>query len=73
LFQYIVCDKKNLYLFIHTDLENTAFDLNMNIPVKNSLELFKQDLTIVHSAIGEIQLVMKFLEDNKNKYYEQVA
>lgn len=73
LFQYIICDKKNLYLFIHTDLENTAFDLNMNIPVKKSMELFNQDLTLVHSAIGEIQLVLKFLEENNNNYIEQVA
>ncbi len=73
LFQYIVCDKKNLYLFIHTDLENTAFDLNMNIPVKTSMELFKQDLSLVHSAIGEIQIILKFLEENNFKYTGQVA
>jgi hypothetical protein len=73
LFQYILCDQNNLYLLIKTDLESTAFDLNMNISVKKSMELFKQDLSLVECAMGEIQLIIKFLEENNIKYTEQVA
>jgi hypothetical protein len=52
-----------MYLFVHTDLENSSFDLNMNIRVKESMELFKQDLTLVHSAIGEIEPIVKMLNE----------
>jgi hypothetical protein len=73
LFQFIFCDKNDLYLFLKTELDGTSFDLNMNIPVKKSLELFKEDLSLVNSAIDEIQLILKFIEDNNIKYGEQVA
>ena len=61
--QYVMCENKSMYLFIHTDLENSSFDLNMNIRVRESMELFKQDLTLVHSAIGEIEPIVKFLNE----------
>ena len=73
LFQFILCDQNNLYLFLKTELEGTAFDLNMNIPVKKSMELFKQDLDLVESAMGEISLILKFIEDNNMKYGKEVA
>jgi len=63
LFQYIICDNQNLYMLVHTDLENTAFDLNMNIPVKNSIEYFEHDLELVKNAIGEIELILKVIEE----------
>jgi hypothetical protein len=63
LFQYILCDQNNLYLLLNTELDGTTFDLNMNIPVKESMELFKQDLLLVESAMGEIKQIIKFIED----------
>jgi hypothetical protein len=45
----------------------------MNIPVKKSMELFKQDLDLVESAIGEISLILKYIEDNNMKYGKEVA
>jgi hypothetical protein len=65
LFQYIICDNQNLYMLVHTDLENTAFDLNMNIPVKNSIEFFEHDLELVKNAIGEIELILKVIEEKE--------
>jgi hypothetical protein len=65
LFQYIICDNQNLYMLVHTDLENTAFDLNMNIPVKNSIEYFEHDLELVKNAIGEIELILKVIEEKE--------
>jgi hypothetical protein len=73
LFQYIFCDKNDLYLLLKTELDGSAFDLNMNIPVKLSEELFKEDLSLVHSAINEIELIIKFIEENNIKYESQVA
>ena len=55
---YIMCENRNIYLFLHTDLESTSFDLNMNLPVRESMELFKQDLTIVQTAISEIEPIL---------------
>lgn len=63
--QYVMCENKSVYLFLRTDLEGTSFDLNMNIRVRESMELFKQDLTIVHSAIGEIETILKSLGEKK--------
>lgn len=65
LFQYIICDNQNLYMLVHTNLENTAFDLNMNIPVKNSIEFFEHDLELVKNAIGEIELILKVIEEKE--------
>lgn len=73
LFQFILCDQNNLYLFLKTELEGTAFDLNMNIPVKESMELFKQDLSLVESAMSEISKIIQFIEDNNIKYGKEVA
>jgi hypothetical protein len=73
LFQYIFCDKNDLYLLLKTELDGSSFDLNMNIPVKLSEELFKEDLSLVHSAINEIELIIKFIEENNIKYESQVA
>jgi hypothetical protein len=73
LFQYILCDQNNLYLFLKTELEGSAFDLNMNISVKKSIELFKQDLKLVETAIGEISIIIQFIEENNVKYGKEVA
>jgi len=73
LFQFILCDQNNLYLFLKTELEGTSFDLNMNIPVKKSMELFKQDLDLVESAMGEISIILIYIEDNNLKYGKEVA
>jgi hypothetical protein len=73
LFQFIFCDKKDLYLFLKTDLDGTAFDLNMNISVNKSIELFKQDLSLVESAMGEIKEIIQFIEENNIKYGKDVA
>lgn len=73
LFQFILCDQNNLYLFLSTELEGTTFDLNMNIPTKKSMELFKQDLDLVESAMGEISVILKYIEDNNIKYSKEVA
>lgn len=73
LFQYILCDQNNLYLFLKTELEGTSFDLNINIPVKKSMELFKQDLDLVESAMDEISILLKYIEDNNLKYGKEVA
>ena len=73
LFQFILCDQNNLYLFLKTELEGTSFDLNMNIPVKKSMELFKQDLDLVESAMAEISIIMKYIDDNNIKYGKEVA
>lgn len=73
LFQFILCDQNNLYLFLKTELEGTAFDLNMNIPVKESMELFKQDLSLVESAMSEISKIIQFIENNNIKYGKEVA
>jgi hypothetical protein len=64
--QYLICEKNNMYVLLHTNLENTAFDLNMNIPVKESMELFKQDLSMVHSAMNDIPQILQHLQKNKN-------
>jgi hypothetical protein len=61
--QYVACNEKNLYLFIRTDLENTAFDLNMNIPVRESIELFKRDLSIVQAAMSEVGTIKARLNE----------
>jgi len=45
----------------------------MNIPVKTSMELFKQDLFLVESALNEISLILKYIEDNNIKYGKEVA
>lgn len=63
LVQYIVCDESNLFILLRTDLESTSFDLNMNIPVKESIELFKQDLTMVDKVINEVDSIIKQLEE----------
>jgi hypothetical protein len=73
LFQYIFCDQNNLYLLLKTELDGSCFDLNMNIPVKTSMELFKQDLFLVESALNEISLILKYIEDNNIKYGKEVA
>jgi hypothetical protein len=73
LFQYVFCDQKNLYLLLKTELDGTSFDLNMNIPVKDSMELFSQDLSLVATAMGEIQRILQFIEDNNIKYGKDVA
>lgn len=73
LFQYIFCDQNNLYLMLNTELEGSCFDLNMNISVKDSMELFKQDLSLVESAMDEISLILKYIEDNNIKYGKEVA
>ena len=70
LFQFILCDQNNLFLFLKTELEGTAFDLNMDIPVKESMELFKQDLALVESAMGEISQIIQLIEKNKINYGE---
>ncbi len=64
--QYLICEKNNMCVLLHTNLENTAFDLNMNIPVKESMELFKQDLSMVHSAMNDIPQILQHLQKNKN-------
>lgn len=73
LFQYILFDQNNLYLFLKTELEGSAFDLNMNISVKKSIEFFKQDLKLVESAMGEISKIIQFIEENNIKYDKEVA
>jgi hypothetical protein len=73
LFQYIFCNQNNLYLMLNTELEGSCFDLNMNISVKASMELFKQDLSLVESAMNEISLILKYIEDNNIKYGKEVA
>lgn len=73
LFQFILCEQNNLYLFLKTELEGTSFDLNMNIPVKKSMELFKQDLDLVESAIGEVSCILQYIEDNNMDYCKEVA
>lgn len=73
LFQFIFCEQNNLYLFLKTELKGTAFDLNMNIPTKKSMELFKQDLDLVQSAMGEISIILNYIEDNNIKYGKEVA
>ncbi len=73
LFQFILCDQNNLFLFLKTELDGTAFDLNMNIPVKKSMELFKQDLDLVESAMGEISEIIQYIEINNLKYGKEVA
>jgi len=73
LFQFVLCEQNNIYLFLKTDLDGTAFDLNMNIPVKESMALFKQDLAIVETAMGEISQIIQFIEDNNCKYGKEVA
>lgn len=73
LFQFLLCDQNNLYLFLKTELDGTAFDLNMDIPVKKSMELFKQDLYLVESAIGEISQIIQFIENNNIKYGKEVV
>jgi hypothetical protein len=73
LFQYILCDQNNLYLFLKTELEGSAFDLNMNISVKKSIEFFKQDLKLVESAMDEISKIIQFIEENNIKYGKEVA
>ena len=45
----------------------------MNIPVKESMELFKQDLSLVESAMSEISKIIQFIEDNNIKYGKEVA
>ena len=64
---YIMCENRNIYLFLHTDLESTSFDLNMNLPVRESMELFKQDLTIVQTAISEIEPILTAINASKVK------
>jgi len=61
--QYVACNEKNLYLLVCTDLENTAFDLNMNIPVRESIELFKRDLSIVQAAMSEVGTIKARLNE----------
>lgn len=73
LFQYILCDQNNLYIMLKTELEGSCFDLNMNISVKESMELFKQDLSLVESAMNEISLVLKYIEDNNIKCGKEVV
>jgi hypothetical protein len=73
LFQYIFCDQNNLYLMLKTELDGSCFDLNMNISVKASMELFKQDLSLVESAMNEISLILKYIEENNIKYSKEVA
>jgi hypothetical protein len=73
LFHYIFCDQNNLYLMLKTELEGSCFDLNMNISVKASMELFKKDLLLVESAMNEISHIMKYIEDNNIKYRKEVA
>ena len=45
----------------------------MNIPTKKSMELFKQDLDLVESAMGEISIILNYIEDNNMKYGKEVA
>jgi hypothetical protein len=73
LFQYILCDQNNLYLLLKTELDGSCFDLNMNISVKASMELFKQDLLLVEFAMNEISLILKYIEDNNIKYGKEAA
>ena len=73
LFQYILCNQNNLYLLLKTELEGTAFDLNMNVPVKNSMELFKQDLSLVETAMSEVSTILKYINDNNIKNSIEVA
>jgi hypothetical protein len=72
LFQYYFCDEQHLYLLLKTELENTAFDLNMNIPVSKSMELFKQDLNLVEAAVQEISSVINVIEA-KNQEQKKVS
>jgi hypothetical protein len=64
---YIMCENRNIYLFLQTELESTSFDLNMNIRVRESMELFKQDLTIVQTAISEIEPIMTAINASKSE------
>ncbi len=64
--QYLICEQKNLFLFLHTDLESTAFELNMNISVKQSMELFKQDLSLVIQTVNEIDAISKAINSFEN-------
>ena len=73
LFQYIICDQNNLYLLLKTELDGSCFDLNMNISVQASMELFKQDLLLVEFAMNEISLILKYIEDNNIKYGKEAA
>jgi len=73
LFQYILCDQNNLYLLLKTELDGSCFDLNMNISVKASMDLFKQDLLLVEFALNEISLILKYIEDNNIKYGKEAA
>jgi hypothetical protein len=65
--QYVMCENKSVYLFLHTDLENSSFDLNMNIRVRESMELFKQDLTLVNTAINEIKPILSAINASKSE------
>lgn len=73
LFQFILCEQTNLYLFIKTELEGTAFDLNTNIPVSKSIDLFKQDLDLVKIAMNEISKVLTIVEGENESYSKDVA
>jgi hypothetical protein len=39
----------------------------MNLPVRESMELFKQDLTIVQTAISEIEPILTAINASKVK------
>ena len=70
---YIMCENRNIYLFLHTDLESTSFDLNMNLRVRESMELFKQDLTIVQTAISEIEPILTAINASKSESNQLTA
>ena len=71
-FQYIFCNENNLYLLLKTELDGNAFELNMNIPVRKSMELFKQDLLLVELAMSEISIILKSIEDHNVKYGKDI-
>ncbi len=64
---YVMCEDRNVYLFLHTDLESSSFDLNMNISVRESMELFKQDLSLVETALNEVKPILSSINAAKSE------
>ncbi len=44
-------ESDNLYLFVETGLEGTAFDMNQNIGIRRNMELFRKDLEMVRQHL----------------------
>jgi|GEM_PF-1127985 len=70
---YLGARGTDLYLFVTTKLAGTMFDFNMNLPTQESLDLFREDLSLVKAHIDVSSAAVTAMESLLAETYQKSA